>query len=360
MNSVGFTDKVVRNYYLCNMKRHKALQIIIQVIGWGIVFGFPIFFAWKETDAMSWVRYLGYVFVPVVFMIVFYSNYFFLINRLLFKKGVLRFLFANLVLFVLLSLFMDWWHDYYVCHILQEAHHRGGPPKMMFILRDGMMMALTAALSVAIRMTENWYVVEGEKRELEKARTEAELQNLKSQLNPHFLFNTLNNIYSLIAIDSDRAQYAVHDLSRLLRHVLYEDKQPLVPLERELVFMKSYIELMSLRLSDNVDLRVDLPENGNGVCVPPLLFITLIENAFKHGISPTEPSFIHILFEVGDEGKIRCRIENSSYPKKDNDRSGSGIGLENLRKRLELLYSGNYSLKTTLEGKTYIAELLLQ
>ena len=89
-------------------------------------------------------------------------------------------------------------------------------------------MALVSALSVAIRMTENWYILEQEKKELENARSEAELQNLKSQLNPHFLFNTLNNIYSLIAIDPDRAQFAVHDLSRLLRHVLYEDNQKFV------------------------------------------------------------------------------------------------------------------------------------
>ena len=110
-----------------------------------------------------------------------------------------------------------------------------------------------------------------------------------------------NNIYSLIAIDPDRAQFAVHDLSRLLRHVLYEDNQKFVSLDHELNFMKSYIELMSLRLSGNVELKVDLPDDGKGVLVAPLLFITLIENAFKHGVSPTEPSLslIHISYKAG-------------------------------------------------------------
>lgn len=343
------------------MRSNKALQYIIQVIVWGIVFTFPLFFAWKETDAMNWTRYLGYVFVPVTFVIIFYSNYFLLIDRLLFRKRLVEFLVANLVIFVLLTVMLDWWHDYYFFNFMTDARkHEAGPPKMMFLLRDGMVMALTAALSVAIRMTENWYVIEGEKKELEKARTEAELQNLKSQLNPHFLFNTLNNIYSLIAIDPDRAQYAVHDLSRLLRHVLYEDKQQFVPLDHELVFMKSYIELMSLRLTGKVDLKVDMPENGNGMLVAPLLFITLIENAFKHGISPMEKSFIHICFKVEEGARIFCRIENSNYPKKDNDRSGSGIGLENLRKRLNLLYPEKYMLKTELEGDMFVAQLEIE
>ena len=342
------------------MKKNKALQYIIQVIVWGIVFGFPLFFAWKEAEAMTWVRYLGYVFVPVTFAIIFYSNYFILIDKILFRKRLIQFLLANLVLFVILSWVMDSWRGYYLIHILEDVrHHDAGPPKMMFILRDGMMMALTAALSVAIKMTENWYVIEGEKKELEKARTEAELQNLKSQLNPHFLFNTLNNIYSLIAIDPDRAQFAVHDLSRLLRHVLYEDRQQFVSLDQELVFMRSYIELMSLRLSGKVDLQVDIPEDGRGMRVAPLLFITLIENAFKHGISPSEKSFIHICFRIETDKKIYCRIENSNFPKKDNDRSGSGIGLENLRKRLDFLYPGQYHLFLGMEGDQYVAELTL-
>ncbi len=342
------------------MRKNKALQRIIQLTGWGIIFGFPLFFSWKGAESLTWNKYLGYVFVPVSFMIIFYLNYFVFIDRLLFRKKLVRFLLVNVGVFIVLSLGLDAWHEYYLFHILNEQpRHPGGPPKMMFILRDGMMMALTAALGVAVRMTQNWYVVEAEKKELEKARTEAELQNLKSQLNPHFLFNTLNNIYSLIAIDPERAQYAVHDLSRLLRHVLYENSQRSVPLDEELAFMKSYIELMSLRLSGQVELKVELPAEGKGILLPPLLFIALIENAFKHGVSPSGRSFIHICFKIEETLRIVCRIENSNFPKKDTDRSGSGIGLENLRKRLELLYPGKYSLQTRLEENRYVAELIL-
>lgn len=342
------------------IEKNKLLHFLIHLIGWGMVFGFPLFFTWKDGNPMTWEKYMGYVFVPVTFVIVFYLNYFLLIDRLLFRKQLVQFIAANLLLFVVLSVGLDLWQNYYFHHYVEpKPLDRHAPPRLMFLLRDGMMMMLTAGLSVAIRMTDNWYVVETEKKELEKARAEAELQNLKSQLNPHFLFNTLNNIYSLIAIDPDRAQSAVHDLSHLLRHVLYEEEEHSVPLDQELLFMKSYIDLMSLRLSDRVSLLVEMPAGGQGRQVAPLLFISLIENAFKHGVSLVEPSYIHIRFALPDSGKIFCRIENSFFPKKENDCSGSGIGLGNLQKRLALLYPGKHTLQAGRSGSKYIAELTI-
>lgn len=148
-----------------------------------------------------------------------------------------------------------------------------------------MLMALTVGLAVAIRMTGNWYRIEAEKQQIEKERTQAELKNLKSQLNPHFLFNTLNNIYALIPIDRTKAQFAVHSLSHMLRYVLYENNQNYIPLEKEIQFVRNYVELMELRLPDRVETTVDLPEQADGYTIAPLLFITLVENAFKHGVS---------------------------------------------------------------------------
>ena len=183
---------------------------------------------------------------------------------------------------------------------------------------------------------------------------------LKSQLNPHFLFNTLNNIYSLIAINQDKAQYAVHDLSRMLRHVLYENNQHFVSVDKEFEFMKSYIELMSLRLPKSTRLEVSIPERGNRAMIAPLLFIPLIENAFKHGVSSTQESFINIKLELQENNRLNCLVENSNYPKKDNDRSGSGIGLTNLKRRLELLYPGKYIFKAETLNNRFITELLIQ
>ena len=119
---------------------------------------------------------------------------------------------------------------------------------MFFFLRNAMRYRLVVGVSVAIRMTRQWYRAENIRKDLERSRSEAELQNLKSQLNPHFLFNTLNNIYSLIQFDPDRAQQTVHDLSRLLRYVLYDSSRPTVPLKAEMDFLGNYIELMRIRL----------------------------------------------------------------------------------------------------------------
>lgn len=178
-------------------------------------------------------------------------------------------------------------------------------------------MLLVTGLSVAIKMTGRWYRVEREKQEIEKERTQAELQNLKSQLNPHFLFNTLNNIYALVALNPQQAQYALHSLSQLLRYVLYDNNQQMMPLSKELAFIRSYVELMSLRLSKQVQLEVNLPEDDRGYQVAPLLFIALIENAFKHGVSATEPSFIHISFALTGGDTLICTVENSCFPKKN-------------------------------------------
>ena len=263
---------------------------------------------------------------------------------------------------------LHFWQDFHRAHLsepLPEALQAikdsfPKPPRYVFIARDMMLMALTVALSVAIKMTGGWYETENEKQELKKAQAEAELQNLKSQLNPHFLFNTLNNIYSLIAINQDKAQYAVHDLSKMLRHVLYENNQHFVPINKEFEFMKSYIELMSLRLPKNTRLEISIPEQANNSMIAPLLFIPLLENAFKHGVSSTQESFINIKFDLQNGNRIDCRVENSNYPKKDNDRSGSGIGLINLQRRLELLYSGKYIFNKEIQDDKFVTQLIIQ
>ena len=354
----------------------KILTIAIHIAGWGILFGFPFFFAQGRQEGIDWNRYISYCFMPLAFMLVFYLNYFVLIDRFLFRRQWALFFGINLVLIVSAALLIHFWHEFFVVHgaagggvkELAEGVKKGGPPRrkpgsfpfVLFLMRDCMSMALTIALSVAIRMTGNWHRIDAEKREIEKERTAAELKNLRSQLNPHFLFNTLNNIYSLIAVNPDKAQYAVHSLSGLLRYVLYENNQNFVPLEKELAFIRSYVELMQLRLPARTELHVTLPEKDGGLRVAPLLFVTLIENAFKHGVSSEEASFIHIRIEVTEAREVICQIENSNFPKTDTDRSGSGIGIENLRKRLQLVYPGRHVLKTRQSGCAYISQLIIK
>ena len=185
----------------------------------------------------------------------------------------------------------------------------------------------------------------------------AQIRQMESQFNPHFLFNTLNNIYSLIAFSPEKAQEAVHDLSRLLRYVLYESSQPFVPLEKDFDFLRNYVELMRIRLPKHVELKTNIVASSPGTLIAPLLFISLVENAFKHGVSNNKPSFIHL--DIHQEGaEVVCTIVNSYFPKSpDQDKSGSGIGLVNLEKRLGLLYPGHFSFQCGREGDNYSSYL---
>ena len=351
------------------MKRTAVQRIVlaaIHVIGWGFVFLLPLFVFRNTSRPISWSWYAGFCALPLACVVIFYTNLLVIIERTLFRKKVIRFVLVNLAFIVALGLLFHSWQEFHRAHlvpdsekIMQKPDNHPRPPIAIVVGRDMLLMGLTVALSVALKITGNWYKIEREKQELEKARAEAELKNLKSQLNPHFLFNTLNNIYSLIAINPDRAQLAVQDLSRLLRHVLYDNTQDLVPLDREIDFTRSYIELMSLRLSKNTALEARFPENGNGILVAPLLFIPLVENAFKHGVSSTRDSFIRVSVSLSDPASIDCVVENSNFPKKDNDRSGSGIGLQNLRRRLDLLYPGRYDFQTGVAGDRFVAHLII-
>ncbi|MCC8153939.1 MAG: sensor histidine kinase [Tannerellaceae bacterium] len=339
--------------------RVKGLGWLIHVAAWGVLFCMPLFFTGNQSEIISFATYIRFITVPLTFIIIFYLNYFYLVKRFIFRKQFTRFIFINLFIIVALILIV-----HVLMQILPEPPGKVHPPDrewqhvVRFFIANIMIYMLVAALSVAIKMTNSWYQAEAIQKELEKSRTEAELQNLKSQLNPHFLFNTLNNIYSLIAISPDQAQASVHDLSRLLRYVLYESSQLFVSLEKEIDFLRNYIELMRIRLPKQVRIELNIsPLIKGDTPIAPLLFISLIENAFKHGVSPVYASFICIDISQ-NEKQVSCLIRNSYFPK-DNymDKSGSGIGLINLQKRLSLLYPGRHSFTHGKEEEQYYASI---
>lgn len=211
---------------------------------------------------------------------------------------------------------------------------------------------VTVAVAIGIR---HFIRVRQLKQQLkdEKAKnTEAELAWLKNQINPHFLFNTLNNISSLTQIDADAAQDAIAQLSDLLRYAMYETNKNTVPLGGEVEFMRNYIELMKLRCNEQTSVNYQLSTDSEQVEVAPLLFVSLIENAFKHGVSSGRPSAISIKLEQ-HQGQLTFVCDNTNYPKNDKDRSGSGIGIENTRRRLELMYADRYEWEQTLEDNIY-------
>ncbi len=183
-------------------------------------------------------------------------------------------------------------------------------------------------------------------REVEKEKLRTELDYLKYQINPHFFMNTLNNIHALIDIDASRAQEAVIGLSKMMRYVLYDAHSQLVLLQKEIEFINSYVELMRLRYTSALKIKTSFPPVAEEYYVPSLLFVSFLENAFKHGVSHNQESSIDVAVSVENE-RIRFSCSNSSAGEGNatQERSHSGIGIDNVRKRLSLIYGEDYSLE---------------
>ncbi|WP_410085707.1 sensor histidine kinase [Alistipes putredinis] len=183
---------------------------------------------------------------------------------------------------------------------------------------------------------------EQQMEELKRQNLQAEMDYLRYQINPHFFMNTLNNIHALIDIDTEYAKSAVIELSKMMRYVLYESGSETISLKKDIQFIENYIELMRIRYDSSIDICLDYPATiPNKVAIPPLLLIVFVENAFKHGVSYNHASFIQIRIGYRDDA-VTAVISNSRHEK---SRPGTtGIGLENVKKRLALIYQDNYTL----------------
>jgi hypothetical protein len=225
------------------------------------------------------------------------------------------------------------------------------PPYVNLLL----LSVLVIGFDTGLKVTSKWSQSEQMRVKLEKENVENQLAFLRNQVSPHFFMNTLNNIHALIDYDSGEAKKSIIKLSNLMRHLLYDSDAELSPLKSEVEFIKSYVDLMKLRYSQKVKITLDLPVNLPEKSIPPLIFTSLLENAFKHGISYSHDSFIHIeLFLLPDV--LNFRIENSKIPP-ENDIMTPGIGIENTRKRLDLLFGDSYSLEITDKGNVFITNL---
>ena len=335
---------------------------------WALLLLFPLlFYTPGDTVSQVWNRVMRTAGSSVCYIVLFYVNYLWLAPKMYFNNKKKQFFVLNTVfILVALVLVVVWWEATHRLfpEMLIPNGFRGvvppppvkpllPPPAQMLLFYNLISLTLTVVLSFALRLMEHTKQLENERHETERRRSEAELINLRSQLNPHFLLNTLNNIYALISFDTDKAQHAVEELSKLLRYVLYENEGAFVPLCKEADFIRNYVELMKMRVTDNVKVTTDIAiDHNDSTPVAPLLFISLIENAFKHGIAQNGNGYISISLKQ-NEGNISCCIVNSNHPKKANDKSGSGIGLEQVARRLDLLYRDRYSWERGLnEDKT--------
>ncbi|WP_405396970.1 sensor histidine kinase [Maribacter sp. Asnod2-G09] len=343
------------------MYKNKKIVIAQHLIIWLVLFSMPFVLSYGQD--LDTNRLIAHFLIPMLFYaVIFYLNFFVLIDRFLFTKKTLIFIIVNLVLIGFFILLKEFIEDNYFSELINNRPpnaNREGPPFKLFIYVQMLSYAAPVLLSIAIKSTKKWVKTEAERKEADNFKLQTELQHLRYQLQPHFFFNSLNNIYSLVDISPDKAKSTIHSLGKLMRYLLYETNTELVTLSKEIEFMRKYIELMKLRLTDKTEVESSFPVSDSQIKISPLLFISLIENAFKHGVSASTKSMISI--DMGIKGnKVDFTIENHNFPKQDSDKSGSGIGLPNLEKRLHLLYPNKHSFKKELRDGVYKVNLQIE
>lgn len=225
------------------------------------------------------------------------------------------------------------------------------PPEVVFFLTGLLIIGINLIIALIFKKIQD----EQDARYLEREELKDQLKFLKHQISPHFFMNTLNNIHALVDIDPDKAKDSIVKLSRLMRYLLYEGDKPTIPLEKEVSILDQYISLMKLRYKDSVKVSFSAPDIIPEVEIPTLLFISFVENAFKHGISYQNDSFIDVSLKLeGSRLLFNCR---NSY--QDNKTTGEegGIGISNSKKRLDLLYGNDYKLDIDNQGSVYNVDI---
>ncbi len=231
------------------------------------------------------------------------------------------------------------------------------PPIMPPFINVLIFSVLLVGFDTGLRTSYRFMEAEKEKSQLEVKNVQSQLAFLRNQVSPHFFMNTLNNIHSLIDIDTEEAKESVIQLSKLMRHLLYDSEIDHIDIEKELNFIANYVELMRLRCSNKVKINFNQPKHIPAKKIPPLLFTSYIENAFKHGISYREKSYIYITVLCTNEVFI-LEVENTNHAKV-SDKKSSGIGIENSKKRLDLIYGKDYLLDITENDKIYKIKLTI-
>ncbi len=342
------------------MKKNKKVTLFSHLIVWFTLFSIPYVLSYGLEEEIN--RVISRFWIPLFFYaILFYTNYFVLIDRFLFKNQTIKYILINGAIIMVFLTIKSQIDALFFTDIIRKSSSNTsvGPPFKMIIYVQMLSYLAPVLFSAAIKTTKRLIKTEAQRKEATNSKLESELQHLHYQLQPHFFFNSLNNIYSMVDISPEQAKKSIHSLSKLMRYMLYETNMDVLPLSKEIDFMKKYIDLMKLRVSDKTEVSYNFPEEETGIKIAPLLFISLIENAFKHGVSATKESYINISM-TSNEKTVQFAIENDNFPKKTNDKSGSGIGLQNVEKRLQLLYPNKHSFNTRIVNNRFLIDLKIE
>lgn len=352
----------------------KRGESIIYIVLWLIILLMPVFIS-KIDSGINWARvqHEWGRFLPfaIVFLV---HNYLLFPQFFISKKRVLYFS-LTIVLILLAGLFADFMGDLFRLQPIDSMgipsndpmrlqgprqgppmgigqEPRGPQPWHKRFIDNTLVSILVVGFNAAIKLTIKWQDEEQKNKELEKEKLQTELAFLKNQVSPHFFMNTLNNIHALIDINSEDAKESLIKLSKLMRYLLYDSEEGTTTLTKEIEFIKSYVDLMKLRFTSHVVVKLSFPENVPNIVLPPMLFTSLVENAFKHGVSYRKDSFIEIILKTGND-HLFFRIKNSKQNTNNGLNEPGGIGMDNLQKRLELLYHKRFSLEQNEDIDTF-------
>ena len=217
-----------------------------------------------------------------------------------------------------------------------------------------------AAIAYVIKFGKYWYLKEQRNLQLQKENSDAQLQLLKAQVHPHFLFNTLNNIFSQTQTESPKGSKMIMGLSDILRYILYEGQKPLVPLKQELLMITEYINLEKIRYGNKLDVHVLIPDKTDDIYIAPLLLLPFVENCFKHGASNMlQNPWINLTVEMKDTTLV-MKLMNGKAPLTGNDQNKNGIGINNVKQRLDLLYKDKHDLQIREDEEVFVVDLRVE
>lgn len=356
-------------FIFSNQRKYRLQRHILFWTSWWMFCGFLYSFSAYVYRVPYFTR-LPYSVVEAFFfliphMFLSYSLIYWVVPRFLLKGNYIKTVLAVASLFLATAVISSFIGIYVLGYMrtLFLGKFFVPPPHMNEIsiftsLLAGLRGAITiGGMAAAIKLMKYWYMKEQRNLQLQKENIASRLQLLKAQIHPHFLFNTLNNIYSYTQDTSPVASRLVMGLSELLRYMLYECNQPLVPLQKELKMVRDYMVLEQIRYNQQLELNIDLPENTEGLFISPLLLLPFVENAFKHGTSQMiEHPWVSLSIFI-EEDQLKMKLVNgkagsvASHP--------GGIGIRNVQKRLELLYPGKHVLKINNEEDVFVVNLKL-
>lgn len=353
----------------------KLTEVLMISLIWVVLIATPVLFSRDDFQLSTLLRPID-IYIPLA--IIFVLNRFVFVPHLLFKKKRVYYIIGiiSIILFFTAgSFFIQTGNNENQANDIHPAKRPpmdersqikrsepGFPPPMKdrpqpvppfanLLIFSLLLVGFDTGLIASFK----WAESEKIKARLEKENVANQLDILRNQVNPHFFMNTLNNIHALIDIDTENAKDAVIQLSKMMRYLLYETSHDSTTLKKEIVFIESYLDLMKLRVSEKVEIKIQLPAEIPMKSMPPFLFISFIENAFKHGISYQKPSFVHIKLILNDT-QLHFSIINSKV-QNDIQKEGSGIGIENVIKRLKLLYGDNYQLNIIDKADSFAVNL---